>query len=80
MVSNRPIRPAVILRAATVLTNSEVYREEKIQINSDNLESIVIDTRNKLIHDCNTDSDPDSDLEILCQVMMILEIIQMMSL
>ena len=35
MVSN--IRPAVILRAAAVLANSEVYREEKIQINSDTL-------------------------------------------
>ena len=63
MVSN--IRPAVILRAAAVLANSEVNREEKIRINFDNLESVVIDTRNKLIDDCNTDSDPDSDLEIV---------------
>ena len=58
-VSN--IRPAVILRAAAVLANSEVYREEKIPKNSKNLKSIVTDTRNKLIDDCNT----DGDLEIV---------------
>ena len=63
IVSN--IRPAVILRAAAVLANSEVYREEKIQINSSDLEDIVIDTRNKLIDDCNSDSEPDSDLDIV---------------
>ena len=39
MLSN--IRPAVILRAAAVLANSEVYREEKIQINSGHLGSIA---------------------------------------
>ena len=54
---------------------------EKISKNFKNLESIVTDTRNKLIDDCNT----DGDLEIvcpvvLCLVMMMLKIIQMLSL